>query len=724
MAQHDEKMSWEEAEILKEKARLKAAFEAVDWSVQAQMISVWPSYIREQLALAKAKNVSKTVDIDPFTLKSITGGILLDQTRLYVEQNKKVCLIGDNGTGKTTMFAAMANNGVKGFPKHVSVHHCQELEHQPEALSVIDTVVKSHEFRNILLACKGKIEAAIAKEVAAAGPVGDDGKAPVPTTDTYKGLKANLDMVDRNLYQIQSDSAYERASAMLRVLGFDEPGQKRSLNALSGGLRMRVALCSAFFIEADLLLLDDPSNHLDFPSVLWLENRLRSYRKGFVMVSHDRELLENSCNSVMYLENKQILYYNCGFAEFEKKKAKDDKKKAEDIEKWLTLNRNVDPASAAGKEKKEKNEWLNQYRAREIMLQGKFTFPPPEPLPGVVLANPEDEMPELSLIKVDTVRFSYDVSKGLPFIFDDPISIDITTKTRMGVMGPNGAGKSTFLKLITNKLTPNSGTITRHPTATVAYFAQHHVMELNLQMTPMEFMISQFPQVENTGLLRNHLSKVGIAGTKADTRMIDLSGGQRSCIMFAKLTYVCPHLLIMDEPTNFLDLLSVDSLIAASKKYRGALLLVTHNRYFMTRCAKQYLSIVPGQFLLFDELSKCEKATYTFIAELEAGGDVNTSSLIKKPSDAASVNLAKQTAAAGGAAAASAGPKAVITLKSSAMASAAKLNAAKPAAAPAPAAAAPAPAAGAKAPAAAAGARPQSAAQKGAPAPAAKGGKK
>jgi len=395
---------------------------------------------------------------------------------------------------------------------------------------------------------------------------------------------------------------------------------------------------------------------LDFPSVLWLENRMRQYRKGFIVVSHDRELLNNVCNAVIHIEVRTLNYYPVGFDEFEKQKAKSDKTKAADIEKFLTMNRNVDPSSAAGRDRFDKAEWLAGYRQREIMLAGKFTFPPPEPLlvdelgNELVIEKPDDDgtpkpQPNIPLIKVDNVRFSYGVERGLPWIFDDPINITITTSTRIGVMGPNGAGKSTFLKLVTNKLQPNSGTITHHPTATVAYFAQHHVMELNLQHTPMEFMISTFPDVTNTGLLRNHLGKVSIVGAKADTRMIDLSGGQRSCVMFAKLTFRCPHLLIMDEPTNFLDLVSVDSLIAATRKYKGALMLVSHNRFFLNKCAQQYLSIVPGQFLVFDTLAKCEKATYTFIAEMEAGEKIDTQNLIKKPTDAASVNLAKQMGA-------------------------------------------------------------------------------
>jgi ABC-type multidrug transport system ATPase subunit len=199
----------------------------------------------------------------------------------------------------------------------------------------------------------------------------------------------------------------------------------------------------------------------------------------------------------------------------------------------------------------------------------------------------------------------------------------------MGVMGPNGAGKSTFLKLITKRLIPVSGTITQHPTATIAYFAQHHAAELNMEQTPIDYMIMQFPD-EKPALLRNHLSKVGIIGAMAETRMKSLSHGQRSCVIFAKITYVCPHLLIMDEPTNFLDLESVDSLIGATNKYSGALLLVSHNRGFLKKCARQYLSVVPGQFNVYDDLKSCERATYSFIAELEDGegaGKIGASAL-------------------------------------------------------------------------------------------------
>jgi ATP-binding cassette subfamily F protein 3 len=198
-------------------------------------------------------------------------------------------------------------------------------------------------------------------------------------------------------------------------------------------------------------------------------------------------------------------------------------------------------------------------------------------------------------------------------------------------MGPNGAGKSTLLKLLTHRLQPVEGTVTDHPKFELAYFGQYSTHELDLEQTPAEWMGNQFPGHQAAGL-RGHLAKTSIVGTVQDTRMGALSFSQKSCIVFAKLTYICPHLLILDEPTNFLDLESVDSLIAACNKYAGALLLVSHNRDFLKKCAKTYLSVVPGRFLQYDNMKDAERSTYTFIAEMEEGGSVSKTALSQTPS--------------------------------------------------------------------------------------------
>jgi len=595
-------------------------FDQTNWTDKDSIVQLFPVYFQEQYSIKKKTGkdvINKSVQIENFTMKTPFGDQeLLKGCDLVLENNKRQGLVGANCTGKTLLFSNMSEGKIKDFPKYIHVHHCKELENHELSDTVIDTVVNSHPFRNILVKSETKVQSLI-----------DNPDTPSEQKD---GLKDSLIWIQQLMRQIKGYDANERAAKMLRVLGFDEIGQKKLCSALSGGLRMRVALCMAFFIEADLLLLDEPTNHLDFPSVLWLENRLRGYKSSFLMVSHDRELLNNTATNVLLLEDKTIKYYQMGFKEFEKKKAQEDKKKFDEIEKFLQKNVNVDPSTMLGKQKHEKKMWSESYYQKQVALAGKFTFPASTPLADQMDADGNKVAPEnISLINLQNVRFSYDVKTG-HFIFNDPISFNVTASTRCGVMGPNGAGKSTLLKLLTHKLIPTEGTVDHNPKFTLAYFGQHSTAELDLEMTASEFMQSQFPG-ESVGSLKQHLAKTSIVGVVADTRMQRLSFSQRSCVIFAKLTFVCPHLLILDEPTNFLDLESVDALISACNKYKGALLLVSHNRDFLKKCAKQYLSVVPGSFKLYDNLKDAEAGTYSFIAEMEEGGKVGADALVNNP---------------------------------------------------------------------------------------------
>jgi len=606
-------------EAQKEEAARKKMYAEMDWTNWDDVMLTMPTYI--QVANTKAgKKASKVVSIENFDLRTpfTQGQYLVDDGHLIIEGNKKYSLMGPSGSGKSVLFETIASGEIKGFPKHLQVHHMQEIEVSPDAENLLETVVHAH--HQIMSLRRAKIELTNRIE-------GKEGHTAAEGA-ILEGLKSNLDYVEVKLRETQSEFAEENAAKSLRVLGFDDAAQLKSTNSLSGGLRMRVALCAAFFVQADILLLDEPTNHLDFPSLLWLENRLRSYRNIFAVVCHDREILANVCNQVVLIDPvaQALKYYEMGFEKYEKKLAKDNKKKAQEADKFLARNRNVDFSSPLAVQVKNTRDWLDGFHRKEVLRAGQFTFPPPEEiLPDNEQLGMTDLAPEnISVIKVTDVRFSYD-PVTLPFIFDTPINIDIQMGTRMGVMGPNGAGKSTFLKLITGRLQPVSGTITTNKNATIAYFAQHHSAEMDLNTTPTEFMISRFPE-ENLGRLKAHLGKVGCSGVLTQSRMNDLSQGMRSCVLFAALTYRCPSLLIMDEPTNFLDIETVDALIGATNKYRGSLLLVSHSRLFLNKCASSYLSIVPGQFLVFDGLKKCEAATYTFIAELEAGGKVKIGS--------------------------------------------------------------------------------------------------
>jgi len=593
----------------------------VDWTNKSSIQTTFPNYMRELLSYKKPP--PKNVRIELFSMKTPFGDrYLLKDTDLILEANKRQALFGANATGKSLLFRNMNEGKIKDFPKHLLIHHCKEFENHELGDTVINTVANAHPYMQVLKKCMTKLE----EEIAA---------CPADDADRLSALKENLAYIQFQFKSIGGHTVEDRAIKMLRVLGFDEFGRKKLVSELSGGLRMRVALCMAFIIEPDLLLLDEPTNHLDFPSVLWLENRLRGYKSSFLLVSHDRELLNNVCTGILLLEECQIKYYPMDFKTFEKKKAQEDKKKYEEIEKFLQKHQNVDPSTFLGRQKHDKKLWSEQYQQKQVALAGKFTFPAATPL-----ANPENKpLNEISLIRAEKVRFSYKPETNV-WIFNDPIDFDVTASFRCGVMGPNGAGKSTLLKLLTKQHKPTEGAIIEHPNYTLAYFGQYSTHELDLTKTAAEWMGEQFPG-EIAGQLRQHLAKTSIVGGVQDTRMEALSFSQKSCIVFAKLTYKCPHLLILDEPTNFLDLESVDSLISACNKYAGALLLVSHNRDFLKKCAKHYLSVVPGKFQVYDNMKDAERATYTFIAEMEEGGSVSAQDLVKKNAGGASVHASQ-----------------------------------------------------------------------------------
>lgn len=614
--------------VIAEEKRLEV-FAELDWTSKDAIITTFPSYVQQQLTMLRTKSVAKGIFVEEFDLRvPFSTNYLLDCAELKIPQRSKMALMGEPGSGKSCLFSAISKGDIKGFPTHLEVHHMHEIEVSPDAGTLLGTVVGAHKYLKVLRECEAELIARIAGE----------GDFETPSADAKSAMESNLTFIQTKLRENGSKDAEERAAKSLRVLGFDDVAQQKSTNSLSGGLRMRVALCAAFFVEADVLLLDEPTNHLDFPSLLWLENRLRSYRNTFIVVCHDREILNNVCMSVTTItEDKGLKLWEMGYEAYEKAKAKAEVKYAKEVDKFLTRNRNIDFSSPLAVEAKQKRSWLEAYNRKMVLRAGQFTFPKPTVIePDNEQKGQTLELDDVSVIKVTDVRFSYD-PVTLPFIFDTPISIDIKMSTRMGVMGPNGAGKSTFLKLITGRLNPVSGTITTNQNAKIGYFAQHHSAEMDLNFTPMEFMMDSFPE-EKVGLLRAHLAKVGCSGSLTDCRMNDLSQGMRSCIGFAKITYFCPHLLIMDEPTNFLDIETVDALISAANKYEGSLLLVSHSRLFLQKCATAYLSIVPGQFNTYPNLKLCEQATYTFIAEIESGGKVKmgSSTLAKHGANAGS----------------------------------------------------------------------------------------
>lgn len=584
-------------------------FTKVDWTNLDSIITTFPTYKQELIALKKdSKKMSNRTNIEMFNLWTpYKDKQLLKSTELIIEPKRRYALFGENGCGKTTLFRALADGSLydKGMPKHISTLHMEEIETSPDNGTIMETVLNSHELLYCLRKCKTELKKLILVE-------------------KKEEYITNLEFINEELRILKSDTAEERISKMLKPLGFNEKAQQKNVNTLSGGLRMRVALVCAFFQKPDLLLLDDPTNHLDFPSVLWLENRLRTYHGSFILVTHDRNLLENVCNNVIIFSEKDLVYYNMDFPRFEKKKALDDAKMFKERELFINRNRNPDPSTPLGARVAKYREWIKKYIRKQFEKNNMFTFPESKKLTHVDSSVAQEDIP---LIEMKDVTFKYPGTDV--FIFKNKTNCTITASTRMGIMGPNGVGKSTFLKLLTRRLTPTTGTINTNKDFKLAYFGQHSAQELDLSMTPFEWMCKMYSNVpeKEQGKLKHHLNKAGIHGEMTETAMKGFSGGQKALVIFAKLTFSAPHLLIMDEPTNFLDLETVDALIKACNKYKGAMLLVTHSRHMLHSCGNIYLSITPGNFKFFGDIKSCERSTYKFINELEDGGKVKVTSV-------------------------------------------------------------------------------------------------
>ena len=589
--------------------KIDLRFKNIDWKNLDSIITTFPVYKQELIALKNSKKISNRINIEMFNLWTpYKDKQLLKSTELILEPKRRYALFGENGCGKSTLFRSLSNGSLcdKGMPKHISTLHMEEIETSPDNGTIMETVLHSHELLYCLRKCKQHLEEVMKSQ------------------DSDQKYLDNLDYINEELRILKSDTAEERISRMLKPLGFNEKAQQKNVNTLSGGLRMRVALVCAFFQKPDLLLLDDPTNHLDFPSVLWLENRLRTYHGSFILVTHDRNLLENVCNNVIIFEDNDLLYYNMDFPRFEKKKALDDAKKFKERELFINRNRNPDPSTPLGARVEQYRIWIKKYIRKQFEKNNMFTFPESSKLSHKDEKIAQEDIP---LIDMKDVTFKYPGTDV--FIFKTKTNCTITASTRMGIMGPNGAGKSTFLKLLTGRLTPTTGSITTNKEFKLAYFGQHSAQELDLSMSPYEWMCKMHPDVheKDQGKLKHHLNKAGIHGEMTETAMKGFSGGQKALVIFAKLTYSAPHLLIMDEPTNFLDLETVDALIKACNKYKGAMLLVTHSRHMLHSCGNIYLSITPGNFKFFGDIKSCERSTYKFINELEDGGKVKVTSV-------------------------------------------------------------------------------------------------
>ncbi|CAF4783697.1 unnamed protein product [Pieris macdunnoughi] len=524
------------------------------------------------------------IKVENFSI-SAKGKDLFVNANLLIANGRRYGLVGPNGHGKTTLLRHLAQRAFP-LPPHIDILLCEQ-EVTASDMSAVDTLLESDVKRKELLdECK-ELEALIEK--------GDLSKQE-KLNEVYAELKA-----------IGADSAEPRARRILAGLGFSKEMQNRATKNFSGGWRMRVSLARALYIEPSLLLLDEPTNHLDLNAVIWLDNYLQGWKKTLLVVSHDQSFLDNVCNEIIHLDQQKLFYYKGNYSMFKKmyaQKRKEMIKEYEKQEKRLKdLKSHGQSKKAAEKKQKEaltrkqeKNRSKSQREENEdnaapvTLLQRpkeyivKFNFPDPPPLQPPILG-------------LHNVNFNFPGQK--PLFIEVDFGIDLNS--RIAIVGPNGVGKSTFLKLLVGELSPIQGELLRNHRLRIGRFDQHSGEHLTAEESPVEYLQRLFGlQYEKA---RKALGTFGLASHAHTIKMKDLSGGQKARVALAELTLMAPDVIILDEPTNNLDIESIDALAEAINAYKGGVVIVSHDERLIreTECAlyvieDQTINEVDGDF--------------------------------------------------------------------------------------------------------------------------------
>jgi ATP-binding cassette subfamily F protein 3 len=386
-------------------------------------------------------------------------------------------------------------------------------------------------------------------------------------------------------------TAKPRAAQLLAGLGFAADQLQRPVAELSGGWRVRLNLARALMCRSDLLLLDEPTNHLDLDTVLWLEQWLRSYPGTLLLISHDCDFLDNVVTHIAHLENRQIRLYSGNYLAFENQRAArlvlqqaTYQKQQREIAR---LGRFIDRFRAKASKARQVQsrlralERMERVAAAHLDSPFHFSFPEPEKLP-----NP--------LLVLDKVTTGYGDRKIL-----EGVSLAVGPGTRLGLLGSNGAGKTTLIKLLAGELPPLSGRLERGRGLVIGYFAQHQLEQLQFDWSPLQHLQYLDPKA-NEQELRDFLGSFGFTGDQVLAPVKPFSGGEKARLVLALLVWRRPNLLLLDEPSNHLDLEMRHALTVALQEYQGALIVVSHDRHLLRTTTDAFTLVVNGRVQPFD----------------------------------------------------------------------------------------------------------------------------
>ncbi|BAT60954.1 putative ABC transporter ATP-binding protein YheS [Variibacter gotjawalensis] len=493
---------------------------------------------------------------------------LLDGASAQIPAQARIGLIGRNGVGKTTLFKILmgelpTESGTITIPKRARIGRlAQEAPGGDDKL--VDVVLAAASERNELLAA--------AERATDPGEIAD---------------------IQSRLADIGAHAAPARAAAILAGLGFSESDQQRACREFSGGWRMRVALAAALFSEPDYLLLDEPTNYLDLEGTLWLQQHLARYPRTVIIISHDRDLLDNAVDWTLHMANGKLTLYRGGYTSFERarreKQLLDAKLAKQQENQRKHLQSFIDRFKAQATKAKQA-----QSRVKMLARLEPVSALISDEVKPIVLPAAERKLSP-PIIALDNVAVGY--SPDNPIL--KRLSLRIDDDDRIALLGANGNGKSTLAKLLARRLAPLSGNITWADKLAVGYFAQHQLDELRPNENAYEHLRRLMPD-STEAQVRTRAGSFGFSGDKADTVTAQLSGGEKARLLLGLATFGGSHLIVLDEPTNHLDIDSRAALIEAINDFPGALILVSHDRFMLEACVDRLWLVGNGGVAPFE----------------------------------------------------------------------------------------------------------------------------